>query len=46
MGLKSQYQVSMKQRQKRKKKRNKLTAKGKTVSDYLYGKYCLKSGKE
>ena len=46
MGLKSQYQVGMKQREKRKKKRDKLTAKGKTVSDYLYGAYYLKSGKE
>ena len=44
MGQRSQYQVSMKQREKRKKKRNKLTAKGKTVSDYLYGKYYLKIG--
>ncbi|MCX5686894.1 MAG: hypothetical protein NTW09_05515 [Candidatus Omnitrophica bacterium] len=46
MGLKSQYQVGMKQREKRKKKRVKLAAKGQNASDYFYGKYYLKSGKE
>jgi len=46
MGLKSQYQVGMKQREKRKKKRNRLVAKGQNANDYFYGKYYLKSGKE
>jgi hypothetical protein len=43
MGLKSQYQVGMKQRQKRKKARAKLTAKGEKLENYFYGKYYLKS---
>ncbi|MDP3804218.1 MAG: hypothetical protein Q8Q87_01555 [Candidatus Omnitrophota bacterium] len=46
MGLKSQYQVSMKQREKRKKKRDRLTAKSGNISEYFYGKYYLKTGKE
>ena len=46
MGLKSQYQVGMKQRQKRKKKRDKLAAKGLKTSDYFYGKFSLRAGKE
>jgi len=45
MGLKSQYQVGMKQREKRKKKRNRLAAKGGNTSEYFYGKYYLKTGK-
>ena len=44
MGLKSQYQVSMKQAAKRKKKRRKMAAKGTDVKDYFYGKYYIKLG--
>jgi hypothetical protein len=43
MGLKSQYQVGMRQRQKRKKARAKLAANGEKIENYFYGKYCLKS---
>ena len=44
MGLKSQYQVGMKQREKRKKKRVKMAKKGQDPKDFFYGKYYLKSG--
>lgn len=44
MGLKSQYQVKMKQRDKRKKKRQHLAAKGENLANFYYGKYYLKSG--
>ena len=44
MGLKSQYQVKMKQREKRKKDRKKLAAKGQDLNQYYYGKYYLKLG--
>lgn len=44
MGLKSQYQVSRKQRLKRKTARKKLTAKGANISEYFYGKYYIKEG--
>lgn len=43
MGQKSQYQIGMKQRTKRKKKRDKLAAKGQELKDFFYGKYYLKS---
>ena len=43
MGLKSQYQISMKQAKKRKKARKKLTAKGENLTNYYYGKFYLKS---
>ena len=43
MGLKSQYQVSMKQRKKRKKQRDQLAKKGAKMEDYYYGKFYLKS---
>lgn len=43
MGLKSQYQISRKQRHKRKDARKKLTAKGENLNEYFYGKYYLKS---
>ena len=46
MGLRSQFQMRMKQSKKRKKKRARLTAKGENLSDYFYGKFYLKSGKE
>ena len=42
MGLKSQYQIRMKQRCGRKKKRKKLLAKKENLADYFYGKYYLK----
>jgi hypothetical protein len=44
MGLRSQLQMKMQQKAKRKKRRDHLVAKGKTVSDYFYGKYFLKTG--
>ena len=44
MGLKSQYQVRMKQAAKRKAKRKRLTAKGENLANYYYGKFYLKSG--
>lgn len=44
MGLKSQYQISRKQRFKRKAARKKLTDKGMNLNEYFYGKYYLKSG--
>lgn len=44
MGLKSQFQVKMKQRIKRRKARKKLSAKGQNPDQVYYGKYCLKSG--
>lgn len=46
MGLRSQYQVGVKQKEKRKKKRNRLIAKGQNITDYYYGKFYLKTGKE
>lgn len=44
MGLKSQYQISRKQRLKRKTARKKIAAKGQNVQDFYYGKYYLKAG--
>lgn len=44
MGLKSQYQISRKQREKRRKFRRKLAAKGENPNDVLYGKYNIKIG--
>ena len=43
MGLKSQFQVGMKQRQKRKARRKKIAAKGANLADYFYGGYYLKA---
>ncbi len=43
MGLKSQNQIKMKQRQKRKKGRAQLTKKGAKLEDYYYGKFYLKA---
>ena len=43
MGLKSQYQISRKQRFKRKDARKKLAAKGANLAEYYYGKFYLKS---
>jgi len=45
MGLKSQFQVKMKQRQKRRKTRKKLTAKGEKPENYFYGKYPINMSK-
>jgi len=44
MGQKSQGQIKLKQRVKRKKKRDKLTGKGQNLTDYFYGKYYVKLG--
>ena len=44
MGLKKQFQIGMKQRIKRKKKRDHLAAKGNDLKDCFYGKYYIKSG--
>ncbi len=44
MGQKSQYQVGLKQREKRKKKRDRLTAKGENPNAYFYGKYYVRLG--
>lgn len=44
MGLKSQYQIKMKQREKRKKFRRKLAAKSLNPNDFLYGKFYIKLG--
>lgn len=46
MGLRRQYQVRMKQRGKRKKKRAHIKAKGGNLNDFYYGKFYLKTGKE
>ena len=42
MGLKSQNQIKMNQRQKRKKARAQLTKKGAKLEDFYYGKFYLK----
>lgn len=44
MGQKSQFQIGMKQREKRKKKRARLAKKGQDIKEYYYGKYFLKAG--
>lgn len=46
MGLKSQYQVSRKQRIKRKAARKKLTAKDEKLNEYFYGKYYIKASSQ
>ena len=43
MGQKTQYQMKLKQRQKRIKRRKRITAKGQNLNDYFYNKYYLKS---
>lgn len=43
MGQQSRYQISRKQRIKRKNARKKLTAKGANLTEYYYGKFYLKS---
>ncbi len=42
--MKSQYQVSRKQRLKRKTARKKLAARGEKLNEYYYGKYYIKAG--
>lgn len=44
MALKTQYQKKMQQRQKRRKARAKLTAKGANLNEYYYGKFYIKLG--
>jgi hypothetical protein len=44
MSMKKQYQISMKQRKKRKAKRDHLAAKGQDLTGYYYGKYFIKLG--
>lgn len=44
MGLKSQRQVRMNQREKRKKRRDKITKKGQNVNDYFYSGCYIKLG--
>jgi len=46
MGIKSQFQIKMKQAVKRKKKRAKLVKNGRDLKEYYCGKYYLKGGKE
>jgi hypothetical protein len=43
MGLKSQNQIKMKQRTKRKKQRAQILKKGAKLEDYYYGKFYLRS---
>jgi hypothetical protein len=43
MGLKSQNQIKMKQREKRKKQRAQILKKGAKLEDYYYGKFYLRS---
>jgi hypothetical protein len=43
MGQKSQYQMKLKQKIKRIKKRKKLAAKGANLNEYYYGKSYLKT---
>ena len=42
MGLKSRYQISKKQKLKRKDARKKLVAQGADLKEYYYGKFYLK----
>ena len=44
MGLRSQFQIKMKQSAKRKKKRTHIVKKGQDLKDFYYGKYYLKTG--
>lgn len=44
MGQKSQYQIKIKQAEKRKKKRAHLTAKGLNLADYYYNGSYVKLG--
>ncbi len=42
--MRRQNQIKMKQAEKRKAKRKRLTAKGENLTEYYYGKFYLKSG--
>ena len=44
MGQKSQYQVKMRQRTKRKKSRDRLVKKGENLEQFYYGKFYIKAG--
>lgn len=44
MSSKKQYAIKMKQKEKRKKARKQLAAKGQNLTDYYYGKYYIKLG--
>jgi hypothetical protein len=46
VGLKSQYQIKMKQREKRRKARKKMAAKGENPNDYFYAGYYIKSAEK
>jgi len=45
VGQKSQFQVKLKQKEKRKSNRKKLVAKGEDVNKFYYGKYYIQSFK-
>ena len=44
MGQKTQYQMKLKQAKVRKKRRQRIEAKGGKMDEYFYGKYYLKIG--
>lgn len=46
MGLKSQYQMSQKQREKRKKRRDRMAKQGANLTDVYYGKFYIKLGEK
>jgi hypothetical protein len=41
MALKKQFQIGMKQRERRKKRRKRLSTKGQNLNDFFYGKYYI-----
>ena len=45
MGQKSRYQLSMQQRTKRKKARERLVKKGEKIESYYYGGYYIKQAR-
>ena len=45
MGLKTQFHMKMKRKEKRRAKRKKLQAKGLNMSEYFYGGFYLKETK-
>ena len=44
MGQRSQYQMGQQQRERRKKKRDRLAKKGANLNDIYYGKFYIKLG--
>jgi hypothetical protein len=46
MSLKTQYQMKVKQREKRRKERKKLAAKGQKPEDYFYGRFYIKNASQ